>query len=140
MEQRISLVTLGVADVRAARGFYERLGWKALAMEAEEVAFFQLPGLVLGVYDREHLARDLGVALGAGSGGVCLAYNGRSREEVDGVLAEAVRAGGRLLKEARAMPWGGYVGYFADPEGHLWEVAWNPDCEIGEDGSTRFPV
>lgn len=139
MEQRVSLITLGVHDVTASRGFYERLGWKALGMGAAEVAFFQLPGLVLGVYDREHLSRDLGAPLGAGSGGVCLAYNGRTREEVDLVLAEAVQAGGRLLKEGTETSWGGYVGYFADPEDNLWEVAWNPECQIGPDGSTRFP-
>lgn len=138
MEQRMSLITLGVRDVPASRRFYESLGWKAIQLEADGVAFFQLPGIVLAVYGREDLARDLGVPLGAGSGGVCLAYNGRSREEVDAVLVEAMAAGARLLREPTEAPWGGYAGYFADPEDNLWEVAWNPSCEIGADGSTRF--
>lgn len=139
MEQRISLITLGADDVAAQARFYEGLGWKRIPMEAAGVAFYQLPGLVLGVYGREDLSRDMGIPLGKGSGGVCLAYNGRSREEVDSVLVEAVAAGARLLKEGAETFWGGYVGYFADPEDNLWEVAWNPACEIGEDGSTRFP-
>src|SRR3954451_11150541 len=126
MEQRLSLITLGVADVRASRAFYERLGWRASsAFGGGDVAFFQLGGVVLSVYGRAHLAKDAGlVPDGSGFGGIALAQNVRSRQEVDAVLAEAEKAGGRVIAKAEEKFWGGYSGYFADPDGHPWEVAW----------------
>ena len=128
MEQRLSLVTLGVADLERARRFYEDgLGWRR-GNDHEEVAFYQLGGMVLALWGREALAQDARLPdAGSGFGGIALAYNTRSREEVDAVLAEAEAAGGRILKPAEDASWGGYSGYFADPDGHPWEVAWNPD-------------
>lgn len=141
MDPRISLVTLGVADVAASRAFYERMGWKASPASQESVAFFQAGGMVLGLYGREALAEDAGVANTAPQpfSGIALAYNGRSKDEVDAVLAEAVAAGGDLIKPAKDTFWGGYSGYFADPDGHLWEVAWNPFFPVADDGSISLP-
>jgi uncharacterized protein len=139
MEQRLSLVTLGVADLERARRFYEDgLGWRR-GNQHEEVAFYQLGGMVLALWGREALKEDarLGNA-GRGFGGIALAYNTRRREEVDAVLAEANAAGGRILKPAENTSWGGYSGYFVDPDGHLWEVAWNPAWTIAADGSVRL--
>lgn len=140
MQPRISLVTLGVADVAAARGFYERLGWVASARSTAEVAFFQAGGMVLALYGRSDLAADAGVPDGNdGFSGIALAWNGRDTAEVDAVLEAAVAAGGRLLKPAQAAEWGGYSGYFADPDGHLWEVAWNPGFPLDAGGAVRLP-
>lgn len=135
MEQRYSLITLGVADMARARRFYEDgLGWKRGNAD-EAVTFYQTPGGMLGLYGREALADDAKVAPdGQGFAGITLAYNARSREEVDAVLAEAVAAGARLVKAAEDVFWGGYSGYFADPDGHLWEVAWNPFWSIDAEG------
>ena len=129
MEQRLSMVTLGVADVGRARAFYERLGWKASAASVESTAFFQLGGMILALWGRAELAADAGIADPGGFGGVALAHNVRTREEVDAVLAEAQAAGARILKPAREAFWGGYTGYFQDPDGHIWEAAWNPAWE-----------
>ena len=140
MEQRVSLVTLGVADLARARRFYEEgLGWRR-ANEHAEVAFYQAGGMVLALWGRDALADDAGLP-GAGSGfrASALAYNTRTRAEVDAVLAEAAAAGGRIVKPAQDAVWGGYTGYFEDPDGHLWEVAWNPDWEVAADGSIRLP-
>ncbi|MCE3250761.1 MAG: putative Glyoxalase/bleomycin resistance protein/dioxygenase [Geminicoccaceae bacterium] len=136
MEQRLSLVTLGVADLEQSRHFYEDgLGWRRGNAHAE-VVFFQLGGAVLALFARSALAADAGLpAAGSGFGGIALAYNARSREEVDAVLAEAKAAGATILKPAQDAFWGGYSGYFADPDGHPWEVAWNPDWTLAEDGS-----
>jgi catechol 2,3-dioxygenase-like lactoylglutathione lyase family enzyme len=141
MEQRLSLVTLGVADLARARRFYEEgLGWRR-GNRHDEVAFYQLGGMVLALWGRDALAEDAGLS-GAGSGfsGIALAYNARDRAEVDAVLKEAETAGGTLVKPAQATFWGGYAGYFADPDGHLWEVAWNPDWQLADDGSIRLPA
>jgi hypothetical protein len=138
MEQRLSLVTLGVADLDRARRFYEALGWRR-SNDHAEVVFFQAGGMVLALWSRASLAEDAGVpAAGSGFRGIALAYNTRNRAEVDAVLAEAKAAGAEILKPAEDAFWGGYTGYFADPDGHLWEVAWNPDWTITEDGSTRL--
>lgn len=139
MEQRLSLVTLGVADLARARRFYEDgLGWKR-GNDNDDVAFYQMPGGVFALWSRAALAEDAGVAdSGASFAGMALAYNARSREEVDVVLAEARAAGGDIVKPAHETSWGGYSGYFADPEGHLWEVAYNPFWSIEEDGSMRM--
>lgn len=141
MEQRISLVTLGVADLERSRAFYERLGWRRSVREAQGVAFFQAGGMALALYPRQDLARDLGMtAEDRGFAGVALAYNVRSRAEVDAVLAEALVAGATLLKPAAEAFWGGYTGYFADPDGFPWEVAWNPGFALAEDGSIALPA
>ena len=139
MEQRLSLVTLGVADLERARRFYEDgLGWRRDNAHAE-VVFFQIGGAILGLFSRKELAADARLAdEGSGFGGIALAYNARSREEVDAVLAEAAAAGATILKPAEDAFWGGYSGYFADPDGHPWEVAWNPDWTILEDGSVKL--
>jgi uncharacterized protein len=140
MEQRLSLVTLGVADLERARRFYEDgLGWKRASKE-ESVVFFQLPGAVLALWSRASLAEDAGIAdTGARFGGMALAYNARSREEVDAVLAEAGAAGGHLLKPGADTFWGGYSGYFADPDGHPWEVAFNPFWSLDAEGRVSLP-
>ena len=135
MEQRLSLVTLGVSDLARARRFYEDgLGWRR-GNDEPGVAFYEMPGGILALWSRESLAADARVAdTGVAFGGMTLAYNARSRAEVDAVLAEAVAAGARLLKPAEEVFWGGYSGYFADPDGHVWEVAHNPFWTITADG------
>lgn len=143
MEQRLSLVTLGVADLARSRRFYEDgLGWRASGAGNAEVAFYQLGAIALALWGREELAADAGLPApgpGGGFGGIALAHNVRTREEVDVVLAQAEAAGARLLKPGTDAVWGGYTGYFADPDGHLWEVAWNPFFALQEDGSLRLP-
>jgi uncharacterized protein len=141
MEQRVSLITLGVADLRRSRSFYERLGWKRANAKADGIVFFQAGGMGLALYPRIELAKDANVLPdGQGFNGITLAYNARTRDEVDSVLAQAVAAGAKLLKPAQEAFWGGYDGYFADPDGFLWEVAWNPSFPIAEDGSIQIPV
>jgi catechol 2,3-dioxygenase-like lactoylglutathione lyase family enzyme len=140
MEQRVSLITLGVADLKRSSDFYERLGWRRSMAKAEGVVFFQTGGMALALFPRYELAKDANVAAdGSGFNGVSLAYNARGRGEVDAVLAEAEGAGAKILKPAQVAFWGGYSGYFSDPDGFLWEVAWNPDFAIAEDGSIRIP-
>lgn len=135
MEQRLSLVTLGVADLARSRRFYEALGWRALG-GPEGVVFFQLPGMVFGLWPRASLLEDAGLDKDAGPAAPssALAYNCRSREEVDAVIAEAKSAGAKILKTPREVFWGGYSGYFSDPDGHLWEAAWNPFWTIDDKG------
>jgi catechol 2,3-dioxygenase-like lactoylglutathione lyase family enzyme len=141
MEQRVSIVTLGVADLQRSREFYERLGWRRSMADAEDVVFFQTGCMALGLYPRDELAKDANISPdGGGFKGISLAYNARNREEVDSVLEEAKAAGATLLKPAQDAFWGGYSGYFSDPEGFLWEVAWNPFFPIAEDGSIRIPA
>jgi catechol 2,3-dioxygenase-like lactoylglutathione lyase family enzyme len=140
MEQRLTLITLGVADLPRSVAFYEGLGWKRSARKAEGVAFFQAGGTVLSLYPRAALAGDADLpAEGSGFAGFSLAYNARTREEVDTVMAEAVAAGGTLVKPAFDIFWGGYVGFFADPDGFLWEVAWNPMFPLTEEGAIVLP-
>lgn len=140
MEQRISLITLGVTDLARSRQFYEAgLGWRVGQAVENEVVFFQLNGLILSLYHRNAMVDDAGISdTDPGFGGITLAYNTRSREEVDVVLSEAKRAGGSLVKPSQATTWGGYVGYFADPDGHLWEVAHNPYFPIDAEGRTTL--
>ena len=135
MEQRLSLVTLGVTDLARARRFYEEgLGWSRGNTE-EEVAFYQLNGLIFALWTRPDLAADANLTdTGATFSGMALAFNTRSHDEVDEVLAEAAAAGGSIVKPAEEVFWGGYSGYFADPDGHTWEVAWNPGWAIDEAG------
>ena len=134
MQQRLSLVTLGVADVDAARSFYEALGWRETP-RGEGVVFFQTGCMVVGLWHRDELAADSGVADGGGWGGVTLAHNVGSREEVDAVIDEARTAGARIAREPAQTFWGGYSGVFVDPDGHPWEVAHNPHWTLAPDGS-----
>ncbi len=135
MEPRISLVTLGVRDVAASRRFYERLGWKASGSSNQSVAFFQLGSIALSLYGVRALAEDFARPGATGRpGAVALAQNCATRRAVDATLVEAERAGAKVLKSAADTSWGGYSGYFADPDGHPWEVAWNP--HFNERGGT----
>jgi catechol 2,3-dioxygenase-like lactoylglutathione lyase family enzyme len=138
MDQRVSLITLGVADVAAARSFYEQLGWRG--QEIEETVFFQAGGLAVVLWGRAKLAADAGVAdSDAGFPGIALAYNARTRDEVDAVMSAAEGAGARITKATAETFYGGYAGYFADPDGHLWEIAHNPGFAIAADGSITVP-
>jgi catechol 2,3-dioxygenase-like lactoylglutathione lyase family enzyme len=139
VEQRVSLITLGVADVAVARAFYERLGWEG--KEVEETVFFQAGGLGFVLWGREKLAADgkLEDAGADGFGGVALAHNCRSREEVEEIVATAEAAGARITKRPAETFYGGYAAYFTDPDGHVWEVAHNPGFVLAEDGSLQLP-
>lgn len=140
MEQRLSLITLGVADEARARAFYEQLGWSGRGASEEadpedHVVFFQAGGMVIALWDRAKLADDSAVADSGGWGGVTLAYCTRSREEVDTVIAAARDAGATIGREPAETFWGGYSGIFIDPDGHPWEVAHNPGWTLHDDGS-----
>ena len=141
MDQRLSLITLGVGDVSHARAFYEALGWHldgGVDDDTDHVAFFQTPGLILALWDRRKLAHDSGVTDTGGWGGVTLAYNVSALEEVDAVLAQAQDAGATIARPGAATFWGGYSGVFIDPDGHPWEVAHNPAWTVHEDGRTTL--
>ncbi|MFC8239927.1 VOC family protein [Streptomyces chartreusis] len=139
MEQRITLITLGVSDLARSKAFYEALGWRG--QEVEETVFFQAGGLGLVLWGREKLARDCGLEPGAASGfgGIALAHNVRSEAEVDAVLAVVARAGGTVTKPAAVNAIGFYSSAFVDPDGHAWEVAHNPGFPLAEDGSVTLP-
>lgn len=139
MEQRLSLITLGVADLASAKTFYQQLGW--LGQEIEETVFFQAGGMAIVLWGRAKLAADAGIEdQGSdGFGGVVVAQNVRSRAEVDAVMAAAAGAGAVITKAAQETFYGGYAGYFADPDGHLWEVAHNPGFALAADGSLTLP-
>lgn len=140
LEPRVSLITLGVEDVARARAFYERLGLKASSESNPSVTFFNAGGVVLGLFGRAALAEDAHVSnTASGFSGIALAHNVRSDAEVDAVIAEAIAAGAKLVKAGQKVFWGGYSGYFADPDGHLWEVAHNPFWRLGDDGSVVLP-
>jgi len=139
MEQRVSLITLAVADLGRARAFYEALDWRPATKEGLGIVAFDLDGAALALYPRADFERDVGAPLAAtGVSPVALAYNVREKHQVAEVLAEAERAGGRVLKAAEDTFWGGRSGYFADPEGHLWEVAWNPHAPLGPNGEFQW--
>lgn len=139
MDQRISLITLGVADVGRARSFYEGLGWSGRSPDGN-VVFFQAGCMVLALWGRDELARDSAVdADRSGRGGVTLAHNVESPAEVDLVLAQAEAAGATIGRHGAATVWGGYSGVFIDPDGHPWEVAHNPEWTLADDGSVRLP-
>jgi len=134
MDQRASLITLGVTDLARARRFYENgLGWTPLSA-LDEVAFYQLPGLGFALFEKAALEVDAGRPVDGAFSGVAIAINERSKADVDRTIAQAVAAGGRVTKPAEDAPWGGYSGYFADPDGHAWEVCYNPSFPIGPDG------
>lgn len=140
LEKGVTLITLGVRDLARARAFYEALGLTPAAESQEGVVFFQLPGQVLALFGRCALAEDQGRA-GAtlGAGAMTLARNFATEAEVDAAFAEAMAAGAEVLKRPERVFWGGYSGYFADPDGHVWEVAANPFWPLGEDGSLTLP-
>jgi uncharacterized protein len=139
MEQRISLVTLGVTDLARARTFYERLGWRG--QEVDETVFFQAAGMALVLWGADKLANDTGIGtpIGEGFRGMTLAQNVRSRADVDAVLALAQSAGGAITRPAGDTFYGGYAGYFTDPDGHAWEIAYNPGFSLADDGSLTLP-
>jgi catechol 2,3-dioxygenase-like lactoylglutathione lyase family enzyme len=140
MKPKLTLITLGVADMKRARAFYESLGFKASKASNESVTFFDAGGVVLGLFGRASLAEDAHLADSMpGFSGVSLAHNVGSEAEVDGVLAEAVKAGAKVLKPGQRVFWGGYSGYFADPDGHLWEVAHNPYFPFNANGHLTLP-
>lgn len=137
MEQRVTAITLGVADIGRARAFYEALGWRGESPDGE-VVFFQAGGMVLALWGRDKLAEDSAVVDGGGWGGVTLAYNVGSPEEVDSVVAEASAAGATIGRPPATTFWGGYSGVFIDPDGHPWEVAHNPGWPLADDGTVSL--
>ena len=138
MKQRVSLITLGVRDLGRARGFYEALGWRTGAGPEDDVVFFQAGGMVVAIWDRARLAEDSRVEDGGGWGGVTLALNFGSPEEVDATIEEARAAGAMIAREPAETFWGGYSGLFIDPEGHPWEIAHNPRWTVTADGGVRL--
>ena len=139
MKPRVSLITLGVADLERSRAFYEGLGWRTTSKPEDGVVFFQSGGMILGLWGREDLAKDSGVTDSGGWGGVTLAYNVRSRDEVDAFLEKARRAGATIPRTGAETDWGGYSGVFIDPDGHPWEVAHNPFWTVTDDGDVVRP-
>lgn len=135
MDQRLSLVTLGVSDLARARAFYEALGWTTGAEPYDDVVFFQAGGTIVALWDRARLAEDSGVEDAGGWGGITLAHNVRGPAEVDAVIAEAEAAGASIPRRPATTFWGGYSGIFVDPDGHPWEVAHNPHWKLADDGS-----
>jgi catechol 2,3-dioxygenase-like lactoylglutathione lyase family enzyme len=140
MDQRLSLVTLGVRDLPRARRFYEALGWSTGAKPDDDVVFFQAGGMIVALWDRAKLEEDSGVTDTGGWGGITLAYNTRSPAEVDAVIEEARAAGAKIAREPGETFWGGYSGVFIDPDGYPWEVAHHPHWTIEEDGSLTIPA
>jgi hypothetical protein len=139
MEPRVSIITIAVGDLDRATRFYEAMGLTRHAGITDGVAFFQMGGVILGLFPRESAEADSGITFGTAPSAIYLAYNTRSDAEVDDVLAMAEKAGGRIVKPAGRAFWGGWYGYFADTEGHVWEVAHNPAFPIAEDGSISLP-
>ena len=138
MDQRLSLITLGVTDLARARAFYEGLGWTTGAAPGDDVVFFQAGGMIIALWYRASLAEDSCLEDTGGWGGVTLAYNVNSPAEVDAVLAEAESAGAEIPRAGAETFWGGYSGIFIDPEGHPWEVAHNPRWTVHPDGTTSL--
>lgn len=139
MEQRVSIITLGVEDVSRSRRFYEDLGWSG-AQEVEETVFFQAGGQAVVLWGRDKLAADAGLTDdGASFGGLVLAHNVRTREDVDQVVALAASAGAQVTRQPSDTFYGGYAGWFRDPDGHVWEIAWNPGLPLGDDGDLTVP-
>ena len=140
MEQRITIIPIGVDDLKRSTAFFERLGWRRSVRQAQGVSFFQCGSVAVSLFPRLELAKDAGVSpKGEGFGGFAIAYNTRLKEEVDDVLAEAKSAGADIVKPAQQVFWGGYSGYFRDLDGHLWEVAWNPSFPLDDRGAVRLP-
>jgi len=140
MRQNLSLVTLGVNDLARSRAFYTALGWKEAPGSSEDVVFYSLQGLILSIFPRDHLAKDAEVpAGGSGFGGITLALNVSSEKEVDDTIAEAKKIGAKVTKNPQKTFWGGYNGYFEDPDGFLWEVSHNPFWNLDEKGRIFIP-
>jgi len=139
VEQRVSLITLAVADVRRARTFYERLGWRG--QEVQETIFFQAGGLVLVLWHRDKLAEDVGFdhTVDDGFRGISLAHNVRSNEEVNAIIVAAQAAGATVTRSPASTFYGGYAGHFTDPDGHAWEIAHNPGFRLNDDGTLTLP-
>lgn len=137
MQQRLTIVGLGVADLNIATTFYENaFGWKKTEASNENITFFQLNGILLSLYPRDKLAEDAGVSHeGSGFKGFTMAYNTRSKEEVDRFIEELEAKGARIVKRPEEVFWGGYSSYIADPDDNLWEIAWNPYLPIDEEGN-----
>jgi predicted lactoylglutathione lyase len=144
MEPRVSIIPLGVADLTRSREFYERLGWRRSMAKAEGIVFLQTGGMALALYPRVELAKDVNVAKVRSGGdkfrGITVAYNARNRADIDSVLKEAEAEGAKVLKPAQVAFWSGYSGYFPDPDGFRWEVAWNPCFPVAENGSIQIPA
>lgn len=138
VDQRVSLITLGASDLGRARRFYEALGWSSDATPDDDVVFFQAGGMIIALWDRSQLAKDTAVSDAGGWGGITLAHNVRSPQDVDAVLAEAQAAGADIRRPGAPTFWGGYSGVFADPDGHAWEVAHNPGWTLRADGSVSL--
>ncbi|MGB3682640.1 MAG: VOC family protein [Rubrobacteraceae bacterium] len=141
MEPRVSIITLGVTNLERAVAFYrDGLGWPISGASNDNIAFFKTNGTVLALYPREELAADASTdPQGGGFSGFTLAHNVAEKQQVAPALDEAEAAGATIVKEAQDVFWGGHSGYFADPDGHLWEVAWNPYAPLAEDGSLLLP-
>lgn len=138
--QRVTLITLGVADLAAARAFYARLGWQEHRESQPGIAFFQMHGAALALFARDVLAADQGrPGATLGTGAVTLAQNFPTEAEVDAAFAAALAAGGTAIKAPEKVFWGGYSGYWADPDGHVWELAMNPFWPLAPDGSLSLP-
>ena len=141
MKQAISFVTLGVGDLARSRRFYAALGWKESSSSNADIAFFQAGSVAFALFQREALAEDADVAAqGSGFSGVTLAHNVESEEAVVNTIAEAVAAGATLVRPADKVFWGGFRGYFADPDGFLWEVCWNPFVTLDSEGHVQLPA
>ncbi|MBP7203391.1 MAG: VOC family protein [Propionivibrio sp.] len=141
MKQAISFVTLGVGDLARSRQFYAALGWKESSSSNADIAFFQAGSVAFALFQREALAEDADVAAqGSGFSGVTLAHNVESEEAVVNTIAEAVAAGATLVRPADKVFWGGFRGYFADPDGFLWEVCWNPFVTLDSEGHVQLPA
>lgn len=140
MDQRLSLVTLGVKDLSRSTAFFEALGWKRSMKEAEGVSFFQCGSIAFGLFPRADLIKDIGLQEdGTGFGGIAIAYNARTKQEVDAVLEEVRSLGAEVVKTAKETFWGGYSGYFQDIDGYIWEVAWNPGFKLDDAGAIELP-
>jgi uncharacterized protein len=139
MKQRVTVITLGISDLKRARVFYEALGWRSRAGEDDDVVFFQIGGSVLSLWDRARLAEDSGVPLGSGYGGITLAHNVGSPSEVDEIVEQAARAGATITRAPAETFWGGYSGVFVDPDGYPWEVAHNPHWQLDNEGNVTLP-
>jgi uncharacterized protein len=139
MEPRVSLITIGVADLERSRTFYEALGWRSESKPEDGVVFFQSGSMVFGLWSRDELAKDSEVSDNGGWGGMTLAYNVGSPADVDAFLAKARAAGARVVREGGATFWGGYNGVFIDPDGHPWEIAHNPFWTLSADGDITLP-
>lgn len=133
------MITLGVADIARARKFYEGLGWTASPKSMDDLILFEMGGLLVSLYPRTELAEDIGVAAaGSGFSGITLSHNCHTKAEVDQVLGEVEALGGKVVKQAQEVFWGGYSGYFSDPDGHLIEVAYNPFWPLNEAGDVSL--